>query len=309
VKFTVIANPVCGQGRAKKRIPIIAQTLRASGLDFDLLRTERPWHAAALAESAARDGTEVVITAGGDGTANEAINGLIRARADGYDQTALGMLSIGTGNDFAAGMGVPANIDEVVQAIAQNKRRRVDIGLMRGCEFPEGRYFGNCVGIGFDAAGTIQSRKITWAGGMLAYLIAVVQTIFWYYKAPTLRIEIDGEAITQPSLLVSIMNGKRIGGGFWTAPNSLQDDGLFDLCIAHEVSRARMFTFIPHFIRGTQASQPEIKMRRSKKVRVVATRGSMPVHMDGEIVGEACTELIAEILPEGLEIIGYTGGG
>ena len=298
MKTIVIFNPVCGRGRAKKLLPTLERTLRASGLDFDLLSSERPWHTADLAERAARDGHEVVITAGGDGTANEAINGLMRARADGYDQTALGMLSIGTGNDFAASVGIPVNLQDAIDVIAQNKRRRIDIGLMKGCDFPDGRYFGNCVGIGFDAAGTIQSRKITWAGGMLAYLIAVVQTIFWYYQAPTLRIEMDNETITQPSLLVSIMNGKRIGGGFWVAPDSLPDDGLFDLCIAQEVSRVRMFTFIPHFIKGTQATQPEIKMRRSKNVKVTATKGSMPVHMEGEIVGESCTELAVEILPK-----------
>jgi YegS/Rv2252/BmrU family lipid kinase len=306
VKTVVIVNPVSGRGRAKQLIPTIERILRASDLDFDLLQSERTWHTADLAEQAARGGYEIVITAGGDGTANEAINGLMRARADGFDQTALGMLSIGTGNDFAASLGLPVDLGEAVNGIVQNKRRRVDIGLMKGCDFPEGRYFGNCVGIGFDAAGTIQSRKITWAGGMLAYLIAVIQTIFWYYKAPTLQIEMDEETITQPSLLASIMNGKRLGGGFWMAPASLPDDGLFDLCIAQEVSRARMFSFIPHFIKGTQATQPEIKMRRSKNVKVIATRGSMPVHMDGEIVGEACTELTVEILPGELEIIGYT---
>jgi diacylglycerol kinase family enzyme len=199
---------------------------------------------------------------------------------------------------------VPVDLVEAIEAIKQGNRRRVDIGLMKGCDFPDGRYFGNCVGIGFDAAGTIQSRKITWASGMLAYFIAVVQTIFWYYKAPTLQIEMDDETLTQSSLMVSIMNGQRIGGGFWVAPDAIPDDGRFDLCIAEEVSRARMFTFIPHFIKGTQATQPEIKMRKSKTARVTAVEGSMPVHIDGEITGKACKELTVEILPGQLEIIG-----
>ncbi len=308
MKTLVIVNPVSGHGRGKKLTPTIERVLRASSLDFELLSSEYPWHTSELAERAARDAYELVVAAGGDGTTNEAINGLMCARVDGYDRTSLGMLSIGTGNDFAASMGVPANLGEAIRALQQNKRRRIDIGLMKGCDFPDGRYFGNCVGIGFDAAGTIQSRKITWASGMLAYLIAVIQTIFWYFKAPTLQIECDDETIIQPSLLVSIMNGKRLGGGFWMAPDSLPDDGLFDLCIAQEVSRARMFTFIPLFIKGTQATQPEIQMKRAKQVRVVAVKGNMPVHMDGEIVGEACQELIVEILPGQLEIIGVTEG-
>ena len=305
MKTLVILNPISGRGRAKRLLPTIQATLRASGLDFDLLPSERSWHTAELAERAAREGCEAVITAGGDGTANEAINGLMRAKADGCNQTALGMLSIGTGNDFAASLGLPVKLDKAVNAITQNKRHRIDIGLIKGCDFPEGRYFGNCVGIGFDAAGTIQARKIAWAKGMLAYLIAVIQTIFWYYKAPTLKIELESETINMPSLMVSIMNGRRIGGGFWTAPEAILDDGQLDLCIAEEVSRPRMFTFIPHFIKGTQATQPEIQMKRAKKVKVTATKGSMPVHIDGEIIGEACIELEVELLPKQLEIIGF----
>ena len=85
MKATVILNPASGRGRGKKILPTLEQLLRASGLDFDLLQSERPWHATGLAERAARDGFDAVITAGGDGTANEAINGLMRAQADGYD--------------------------------------------------------------------------------------------------------------------------------------------------------------------------------------------------------------------------------
>lgn len=301
---TIILNPASGRGRGKKLLPTIKRLLDSANIDFHLQETQRPWHAADLAEDAAREGVDVVLTAGGDGTANEVLNGIMRARSAGYQQTALGVLSIGTGNDFAAGLGLPSKLPEAIKLIKNNTRRRVDIGLMKGCDHPEGRYFGNCVGIGFDAAGTIQSRKISWAGGMLAYLIAVVQTIFWYYKAPKLQIELDDETITQRSLLVSIMNGQRIGGGFRTAPGARIDDGLFDLCIAHEVSRPRMFTFIPHFIRGTQATQPEIKMRKSKNVHVTAIKGTMPVHIDGEIIGETCKELMVEILPRQLEVIG-----
>ena len=87
----------------------------------------------------------------------------MRAQADGYRQTALGVLSIGTGNDFAASLGLPVKLEDAVQAITRNTRRLVDVGLLKGCDFPDGRYFGNCVGIGFDAAGAILAEKITWA--------------------------------------------------------------------------------------------------------------------------------------------------
>jgi diacylglycerol kinase (ATP) len=304
VKTLVIVNPVSGRGRAKKLIPTLERILRASNLDFNLLQSERPWHTAELAEDAAHQGVEAVIAAGGDGTVNEAINGLMRARTDGFAKTALGVLSIGTGNDFAASLNLPRKLENAVKAITGNTRRLVDVGLLKGCGFPNARYFGNCVGIGFDAAGGLLAEKITWANGFPAYLIAALQNIFIYYKAPTLEIQMDSETIQMPSLLVSIMNGKRIGGGFRTAPDASLDDGLFDLCIAEEVSRPRMLTLLPHFLRGTQATQPEIQLKKSRMVKITAIKGVMPIQVDGEILDNACQEVTIDILPRQLEIIG-----
>jgi len=304
VKTIVIVNPASGRGRARKLLPTIERILRASGLDFDLFPTERPWHTAEIAETAARQGMKAVIVAGGDGTVNEAINGLMRARSGGFNKPALGVLSIGTGNDFAASLNLPARMEDALQSICRNTRRCVDIGLLKGCSFPEGRYFANCVGIGFDAAGGVLAEKITWTTGLLAYLIAALQNIFIYYKAPTLEIQMDRETLCMPALLVSVMNGKRIGGGFWTAPNASPDDGLFDLCIAEEVSRPRMLTLLPHFLNGTQVTQPEIQMKRARRVKIIATKGVMPVQADGEILDDACQEVNIEILPKQLEIIG-----
>ena len=139
---------------------------------------------------------------------------------------------------------------------------------------------------------------------MLAYLIAVVQTIFWYYKAPTLQIEIDDETITIPSLLVSIMNGKRIGGGFWTAPKPARTMAYLT-CASPMKSAVRVCSHLSRTSsRAPRATQPEIQMKRSKTVRVTATKGVMPVHIDGEILGDACRELTVEILPRQLEIVG-----
>jgi diacylglycerol kinase (ATP) len=304
VKTLVIVNPVSGRGRAKKLIPTLERILRASNLDFNLLQSERPWHTAELAEDAAHQGVEAVIAAGGDGTVNEAINGLMRARTDGFAKTALGVLSIGTGNDFAASLNLPRKLENAVKAITGNTRRLVDVGLLKGCGFPNARYFGNCVGIGFDAAGGLLAEKITWANGFPAYLIAALQNIFIYYKAPTLEIQMDSETIQMPSLLVSIMNGKRIGGGFRTAPDASLDDGLFDLCIAEVVSRPRMLTLLPHFLRGTQATQPEIQLKKSRMVKITAIKGVMPIQVDGEILDNACQEVTIDILPRQLEIIG-----
>jgi len=303
MKYLVIVNPISGRGYAEKVIPEIEAGLKGHGLDFDLVRTERPWHAADIAEGAARDGYDVIVTASGDGTANEAINGLMRARAAGFNNSAFSILPVGTGNDMAYGLGIRGVLKESIAALAKNHRKKVDIGLVKGGDYPEGRYFVNGIGIGFDAAVGFVAVKIRWARGLLAYLIAVIQTVFIYFKAPTVEIAYNDIAFSQDSLMVSIMNGQRMGGGFYMAPLGDPGDGYFDLCIVSAPGRARIFGLIPYFLKGTQASQPEITTGRTHKIAVKAIKGTLPVHCDGETLCESGGELSAEIIPAAIEII------
>ena len=303
MRYFIIVNPLSGRGLGEKSIPRIESAMKENGLDFTLARTERMWHAAEMSERAARDGYDVIVCASGDGTFNETLNGLMKARKDGYNGTALGVISIGTGNDFASGAGIPGGIEECLKALAANKRKKIDLGLVKGGDYPEGRYFGNGIGVGFDAAVGDEAIKVRWTRGIIAYLIGVVKTVFLYYDPPRLEIKVDDETITQVSLMVSVMNGKRMGGGFRMAPDSKPDDGVFDLCIAETGTKARILALIPHFLRGTQATQPEIKMRRAKKVGIKSLDKTFPAHADGEFICLKGSSLTVELLPHALEII------
>lgn len=304
MRYYVIVNPIAGRGRGEKSIPQIETSLRESGLDFTLARTERVWHAAELAEAAVRNGYDIVVCASGDGTANECINGIMNAKKAGCNSAAFGALSVGTGNDFAFGAGMPGDLESGLKAIKQNKRRKIDIGFVKGGDYPQGRYFGNGIGVGFDAAVGSEAVKLRWARGLPAYLIGALRTVFLYYDPPQVEITLDDkERIIQPSLMISIMNGKRMGGGFKMTPESKPDDGCFDLCIAEGVSKGRVFTLIPHFLRGTQMTQPEVKMRRAKKVSIRSLDKPFPAHADGEFVCLEGVELTLEILPRELEVI------
>jgi diacylglycerol kinase (ATP) len=174
---------------------------------------------------------------------------------------------------------------------------------VKGGDYPDGRYFGNGIGVGFDAAVGFETLKIHWTRGLLAYLIGTIKTVFLYYNPPRLKITLDDETITQVSLMVSIMNGKRMGGGFKMAPESKSDDGLFDLCIVETASKGRIFGLIPYFLGGTQATQPEVKMRRSRRVEINALEGTFPAHADGETLCLSGSSLTLELHPLELEII------
>jgi YegS/Rv2252/BmrU family lipid kinase len=304
VKYYIIVNPTSGRGLGLKSIPHIESSLRESGLDFTLVQTERMWHASELAETAARDGYDVIVCASGDGTINEAINGIMRARKDGHVRSVFSVLSIGTGNDFSGGTGIPTNLNDGLKSLIANKRKKIDLGLVKGGDYPEGRYFGNGIGVGFDAAVGNEAIKVRWTRGLLAYLIGVIKTVFHYYNPAQVEIVLDdSETIRQVSLMISVMNGRRMGGGFQMAPESKPDDGLFDLCIAETASKGRILQMIPHFIKGTQATLPEIQMKRAKKVSIKSLDRTFPAHADGEFICLSGSALTLELLPSELEII------
>ena len=303
MKTLLIVNPVAGRGHAGRVVSKIESCLETLGLDHRLVLTERPWHAAELAEEAARAGMDLVGTASGDGTATETLIGRMRARRDGVDRTAMSILPVGTGNDFAYGMGIRGDLDETCRSLAEGRRFRMDVGLVRGGDFPEGRYFGNGVGVGFDAAVGFEAVKIRWLSGLPAYLLAVLKTTFIYYQAPTVNVSNGDWSFTQPSLMVSIMNGQRMGGGFFMAPQGLPGDGQLDLCIVSNPTKPRIFGLIPHFLKGTQAGQPEVRIEHAEKVVVRAVSGTLPAHCDGETLCHAGDELTIEILPQAIEFV------
>ena len=303
-KHCIIVNPVAGKGAGQKAVPEINALLEALGVDYDLIQTEYPGHAIDLAAEAGSNGYSAVVAVGGDGTVNEVINGLMRALNEGHLTSNMAVLPVGRGNDFSYGMGIPTDLEAACKLLVEGNTRKIDIGFVRGGDYPEGRYFGNGVGIGFDTIVGFEAAKLpSFISGIPAYLIAAVKTIFLYFNAPLLRIDIDDEVLEQPCLLVSIMNGKRMGGSFQFAPQSESDDGLLNLCIAHQVTRLQVLGLFPKVMSGTQEEHQAIKMPSGKRIRVEALKGSLPVHADGETICEAGNSLEVEILQQKINLV------
>jgi len=305
-KYRLIVNPAAGGGTAVQSIPDIESRLSKSGLDFDLVQTEQPWHAVALAQGAAAE-VDVVVAVGGDGTANEVLNGLMLAKEAGHTAT-MGVLCVGRGNDFAFGVGIPTELAAGCEALTADRRRTIDVGRVVGGDFPQGRYFGNGVGIGFDAVVGFVAAKMKHVKGFLGYFVAAVKTIFVYFKAPTVRLEFDDQPMNLHALMVSVMNGSRMGGGFMMAPNAKPDDGVFDLCIARQVSRPRIFAIMLKFMKGTQLEHPAISDGQTSRITVTAVEGVLPAHADGETLCTEGRKLELEIIPNAIEIVSAVAG-
>jgi diacylglycerol kinase (ATP) len=302
-RYLIILNPTAGNGTARQMIPQIRSQLQSRGVNFEIVLTERPKHALELAAAASEQGYDVVVGAGGDGTVNEVLNGLMAARKNGSSRAVkMGVLPIGRGNDFAFGTGIPLDCVQSCQVLADGTSRPVDIGRITGGLYPEGRYFGNGVGIGFDAVVSFVHARSN-IRGHLGYLVAALKTIYVHFAAPLTRIIFDGQTITQPSLMVSIMNGRRMGGGFMMAPEGIPDDGLFDLCIAHEVRKSVILQMIPRFMRGTQAGHPAIRFERAQSIEVFAEKGNLPAHADGEVISVESDHLKIEMLPGEIDLL------
>ncbi|HLM69580.1 MAG TPA: diacylglycerol kinase family protein, partial [Longimicrobium sp.] len=143
-RFYVIVNPTAGQGAAARALALVDAEMARAGAVHTIVQTARRGHAAELAEAAARDGWPAVVAVGGDGTVHETVNGLMRAAEDG-PSVPLGIVGVGSGNDFAQLAGVPRDVAGAVRALVSAEPRAVDVGRVNG------EWFSNGVGIGLDA--------------------------------------------------------------------------------------------------------------------------------------------------------------
>jgi YegS/Rv2252/BmrU family lipid kinase len=303
--YKIILNPTSGRGSGGRAVPQIESLLRAHGLNFEIVQTEYPWHAAELAREAAADKFDVVVAAGGDGTVNETINGLMGAKEAGKHLPALGVLSVGRGNDFAFSMGIPTELEAGCKTLASNQRRSIDIGRVVGGLYPQGRYFGNGIGIGFDAVVGFEALKLKRLHGFPSYMVAALKTISLYFHAPQVKITFGDETRELPALMVSIMNGRRMGGGFMMAPQGRPDDGSLSVCIVQQVRRPQMFSLIVKFMEGTQDADPAVQRIHTPQLRVTTQQDVLPAHADGETLCKDGNELSVTLLPKQIELI-YT---
>ncbi|MCK5145333.1 diacylglycerol kinase family lipid kinase [bacterium] len=300
-KVIVIINPTAGKGYAESAIPHVRTQLDKLSIDYEIRCTERPMHAASLAEEACLGGADIVAAMGGDGTVNEVLNGLMRASEQGASST-LAVLEAGRGNDFGFGTGVPNDLDDDCRLLKHGERHAIDVLKVRVDE-GELRYVGNGVGIGFDTMVGFVAAKHKRLSGFPSYLVAALKTLYVYFTPPKVRITVDEECWEQRALMISLMNGQRMGGGFLMAPTAKPDDGLIDACIVASDRRHRLLLLMIDFMKGTQVGKPQVKMRQAKRIVVEALEGELPAHADGETICEAGRYIELEIIPQALKIL------
>ena len=270
-------NPVAGRGRAGRTIPQVTRLLDSVGLMHILVKSESVGDLEARVLDAVSAGAKKVLVAGGDGSIHEVVNGILRSGRP----VELGVIPIGTGNDFAKACAIPVDWKEATVELAgrlqsNTPARSIDAGRMND------RFFANGVGIGFDAKINRIARDIQWRIGDLVYLAAVFKGIMGGVTTPHLTMKFSGQTVEGPITLANVCNGAWVGGMFHMAPMARNDDGELDLVITGAVSRLRIMTLLPKLMQGTHIDQPEITHSRITRCEITAT-APVPSHLDGEV--------------------------
>jgi YegS/Rv2252/BmrU family lipid kinase len=264
--------------------------------------TVYPTHATELAKQAGEQGYERVIAMGGDGTVHEVVNGIMQLPED--RRPVLGVVPVGSGNDFAHALGIPLQSDRALACALNGQPSAIDLGVMTD-EHGRKEYFDNTLGIGFDAVVTIRSHHLPVVRGFLMYLTAVIQTILLNHDPALMEMETDGRKWQQSNLLLTMCNGPREGGGFLIAPEAKIDDGLLHYAMIKKVSRLMMFRLVPEVMKGTHGNFKQVLLGSCTHMSVHADR-PMYIHADGEIYtgfGSNLRGVSFQILPGALKVV------
>ena len=282
-EISLFVNPKAGRGAALRALPRIQGALGELGFDVDTRTSRRAGDIEAKVHEAVLNGSEHIVIAGGDGSFHEAVNGLLRAGGN-----RIGLLPVGTGNDFAKSSGIPA--DAVAAARALGCRLgdgtplgRFDAGVCNG------RYFHNGAGIGFDARVAGIAASVRLPIGQLVYAWGILRCLIEGIATPSITIHADGEQVWQgPTTLANISNGQWVGSRFLIAPDASPNDGQLDLVVAEAVTRRRVVAFLPLLMKGRHVGQPEVSTRRARSLHIEC-ESPIAAHLDGEVQPAADT--------------------
>jgi len=289
-KFYFIVNPAAGAGKKLSFLPEIQSFCQGHNLDFEIVLTKQPKQAIELACKAAKK-YEVIIAAGGDGTVNEVVSGLIGSQA------VLGILPIGSGNDFAKQVGYKRNLKKDLKILLESRTKLVDIGQVNDQYF-----FINGLGVGFDGEVATRVRSfMRYSKGFLAYLLAVLRTLATY-KFHRVKITLDNDQVIEKEiLLLATCNGTTYGGGFNVAPSAKIDDGVFTICLIDKLGRFYALRNIPKIMKGAHLKLPEVHMYTSKHV-IIKSEDDLYAQVDGEIL-PLNKKFEVKILPGQIKVI------
>ncbi|WP_406446682.1 diacylglycerol kinase [Streptomyces sp. NBC_01613] len=292
-EITLFVNPTAGRGRGAHAAQPAASALRAAGFAVRTVFGENAEDALTRARAAVADGTGALVAVGGDGMLNLALQAVAGTR------TPLGLVAVGTGNDFARTLGLPLRDPAaagrvIAEALKDDRLRDIDLGQA------DGHWFGAVLASGFDSRVNDRGNRMRWPKGRLRYDLAMLAELAAFRPFPY-RITLDDGAVQEiEATLVAVGNGPSYGGGMRICPGADLTDGLFDVTVVGDCGRATLLKVFPSVYKGTHVEHPKVTVFRAAKVQLQAE--GITGYADGERLGPL--PLTARCIPGAVRVVG-----
>ena len=280
-------NKISKEGIYNQYSERILSTLHQSRIDAEVIQSSSPTDATEIARQCVKEGYDLVIAAGGDGTINSVVNGLAGS------QTALGIIPLGTINLFAMELKIPSDIESACQIIGHGRIQSIDLGKVND------RYFTSLCGIGFDAyviSKTESSLKKQFGSG--AYILNGIRDLL-RYPFHSIRLCVD-QKIHKSGYIVIVGNGKYYGSSILIAPGASIHDGVLDVVIFQKRDALSLLRYIWELHKGDLTALPDVEHIQAKHISI-EHHGHHKVHVDGEYYGKAPVEI--SIVPSALKVV------
>lgn len=284
----ILLNPTARRGKARQLLSRALEVFRQQRVHFEVRESQSPQHLTELARGAVEEKPDLIVSAGGDGTHHYVINGLFRSAIP------LGLLPLGTGNDFAKGVGIPTDLPAAAAAMVDGHTRQIDLARV------EAVVYGCIAGAGFDSTvARYANEHVQWLSGSLAYTWSLLCCLR-EYRPQQLEIIADTGSFSGEVLFAVVGNNSSYGGGIRLAPRARLDDGLLDICIVPYLSCSEFLRWVPRAYRGEHLNHPRIKYLQARKI-TLRSSSRMELFGDGEFLQELPATI--EVLPRALRVI------
>jgi diacylglycerol kinase (ATP) len=295
-----LVNPASANGSTRRAWPEIAHRAAAAGLEGETLFSEGPGGIAKVAARAAGMGAKRAVAVGGDGTVNEAVNGLLNVGAG--KEVELAVIPRGTGTDFVRTFRIPTKLDEAIAVARDGAVRTIDAGQVsyRAWDGSEGSaFFANIASAGMSGAVAMRANSTSKAlGGKASFLWATL-AVFARWQNAAVSVDVDDDHREGNMLDVIVANCEFLGGGMHMMPTAKPDDGLFDVLLIGDVTKRDLVQTLPKIYRGTHLPHPKAEELRGTTVRVDAET-PLPIELDGEQPGT--TPATFKVVPDALRL-------
>ena len=301
--WIAVVNRTAGTGKTGRDWPLIESLLHRHGIPFEPFFTSRRLHASVIARNKIQEGYSKIIVVGGDGTMNEVINGVFAQNRLRTNEVMLGMISVGTGNDWARMFNIPSDYEEAVLTIKKQKTFIQDAGLVRylknGKEWK--RYFVNIAGMGFGARVVERTNRMKDRGrnGPMLYFTNIFYSLL-RYRSLVARISIDGTTFKRKIFLMNVGIGKYNGGGMMQVPHAIADDGLYSITLIRRMGRLNVIANIRRLYDGTITEHSKVETYTARSV-LIEGPSLLKIETDGESLGHGPMQF--QIIPRSVRII------